>query len=988
MAGFFDEAPEYLEMLDSGLMAFEDKVNAGGFSLEAEEDQARMNEMFRAAHSLKGLGAALGFDKIRDLTHLMETLFDHVRMGKHSLDEAAIETLFGVFDKLKELIKELADPPDQPVSIDESLAKLEAVLESPGTPETTEPEVDKVDETPAPSASNAPATESASPTGAQAQAAPQAANPPAVNSESEVLDDPEMAQLFVETTLESLDQLNQALLKLEDATGDLELINSVFRCAHNIKGATGAAGCTAIYHLTHEMETVLDQVRGGKLELDPPLMQAVFGVVDRVRADIELIKAGRVGELSSEGTVGVFNAWLGESESKPSEPEQETEQVATSQTSSQGEDASDGSVQVKVTFPKDFAEAEIQAYLIHNKLREVGDILLTDPDVDAMDGSASLEEITFVIQTTTPAEDIQKLVSSYSVESVSVSDGSAEGNAEEHSPAATAISTVEDTTSQAVAEVPSAETKTQVPEKAPSAVQPASTTGTPSKSPPATPKKSKTPAKVGETIRVDLERLDQLMNLGGELVINKARLTQIHGRFDPLFQGQGLGFVVDDMLDRVARLNEGLAGLMPSASDAKKVRGLSETVLHLSHDFEAIRGLVDSVHNGRGIMNDFSEALHALSRVSEGMQKRIMETRMVAVGPLFQRFRRVVRDIARSNGKNVELILRGEATELDKRMIDELGDPLTHMIRNSVDHGLETPEDRLRAGKPETGQVILEAYHRGRHICIEVRDDGRGVNVEAVKRKILEKELATEADIERMSEKEIIQYVFKPGFSTAEKVTDLSGRGMGMDIVINKLEGINGTVDIESETGKGSIVTIKLPLTLAIITSIVARIGRSVYAVPLDAVAEIITVPQSSIQYIQKKPVVRVRDRIIPVAFFEQIYSTNVQELMTVSRDHPNPTLVILEMQDESIGLVVDELIGQEDVVIKSIAENYRNVSGITGASIMGDGTVSLILDVASMMSMFTARSEQAGDAGPATTQTPADSQSAPEEALAHACAT
>ena len=993
MAGFFDEAPDYLEILDDGLMAFEEKVNAGSFSLQAEEDQARMNEMFRAAHSLKGLGAALGFDKIRDLTHLMETLFDHVRMGKHSLDQTAIETLFGVFDKLKEL----AEPPEQPVSIEESLAKLQAILSAPGEADSDQ----QAAPMPQPTASDSsqeqpPAAETGhaqveNPGDKPAQKASPAEDSPAVTPKSEILDNAELAQLFVETTLETLDELNEALLKLENSSEDEELINSVFRCAHNIKGATGAAGCMALYHMMHDMETALDRVRNHQQSLDAPLMQSVFGAVDRVRADINLIKAGRVDELSSEGTKGVFDQWLA-CGSEPSPPSTDGPEESLL-------DAEDGEAVVKVMFPKDFAEAEIQAYLIHNKLKETGDILETIPDVDALDGSTALEEITYRIQTTATADELKRLVESYSVQSVSISGGSiAESasdicessslNEETHdnpsettAPAAPAVKTAQDASPPA--------TKSQTPAPAPAAAskanQPAA--GKTSGSVPAAAVKKKTPVKVGETIRVDLERLDQLMNLGGELVINKARLTQIHGRFDPLFQGQNLEFLVDDMSERVAKLNAGLSELPQTSAEGRRIAELSEAALHLSHDFKTVKGLVQRVHDGRGVMNDFSEALHALSRVSEGMQKRIMETRMVAVGPLFQRFRRVVRDIARGNGKNVELILRGEGTEMDKRMIDELGDPLTHMIRNSVDHGLESPEDRAKAGKPPTGQVILEAYHRGRHICIEVRDDGRGIDVEAVKRKIVERELAGEAEVERMSEKEIIQYVFKPGFSTAQKVTDLSGRGMGMDIVVNKLEAINGTAEIESVTGQGTTVTIKLPLTLAIITSILARIGRSVYAVPLEAVAEIITVPQSSIQYIQKKRVVRVRERVIPVAFFEQIFDTDSPELLTVSRDDTNLTLVILEMQDESIGLVVDELIGQEDVVIKSIAENYRNVTGITGASIMGDGTVSLILDVASITNMFTNRCERHNVPNESERETSEEAPSSIRKELAHACA-
>ena len=307
-------------------------------------------------------------------------------------------------------------------------------------------------------------------------------------------------------------------------------------------------------------------------------------------------------------------------------------------------------------------------------------------------------------------------------------------------------------------------------------------------------------------------------------------------------------------------------------------------------------------------MNDFGEALHSLNRVSEGIQKRIMETRMVSIGPLFQRFRRVVRDIAKATGKDVDLVLHGEATELDKRMIDELGDPLTHMIRNSVDHGIEGPQDRIKAGKTPLAKITLNAFHCGRHICIEVKDDGRGVNTEAVRKKILERQMATAAEVERMSDKELVQYIFKPGFSTAEKVTDLSGRGMGMDIVMSKLDAINGTVEVESVSGVGCTVTIKLPLTMAIITAIIARIGKGVYAIPLETVAEIIAVPQSEIGYIQRRRVIRVRDRVIPIALFEQIFQCGAAELRTRCK------------HDQSITLVVWLILGANSVALASLA--------------------------------------------------------------------
>lgn len=1006
MAGFLDEAPEYLEMLDAGLLEFEEKTKTSRISMSEPSDQARMNEMFRAAHSLKGLAAAMGFDKIRELTHRMETLFDHVRMDKRELDSITIETLFGVFDTLKALIKELSDAESAPVAIEVALGRLDAILNSPVAPRpavasgaSVNPEPQSVADTPVHSAK----VESANEGQVHARSAPVTASvrvaPPteAISAGSMVFENSELAQLFIETTLETLDELNERLLTLETSSGDLDAVNDVFRCAHNIKGAAGAAGCMALYHLTHDMESVLDQVRKGALILDEPLMQAVFGAVDRVRADILLMKQDCFSNLTVDGTVGVFDRWLerasesGATSADRPDFDQSSSPVAQSAAGDdhespegQSETVSGpdvvepvaGNLQddvtgdefiavVTVVFPRDFVESEIQSYLIHNKLREIGDVVATSPDVESLDGTQTLDRITFTLRTSMPSAEIKRSVEAYHAESVTVvREGETESicvesgergavNQTKSAPTAVtssaasfnAASSCPASTNPPVAAVPNATGKSIATSEDSSTKPGAETSGV------------KTPAKVGETIRVDLERLDQLMNLGGELVINRARLSQIHGRLDPIFQGQNLNYLIDDIGDRLGQLEAGLGQAKVTSRDSRTLEELREGLLHLSLDFDQVRSAIQRMHEGRTAMNDFSEALHALTRVSDGMQKRIMETRMVSVGPLFQRFKRVVRDISKSTGKNVELVIRGESTELDKRMIDELGDPLTHMIRNSVDHGIELPADRRNAGKPEVATVTLDAYHRGRHICIEIKDDGRGINVDRIRRKVLERGLATASDVERMPDKELIQYIFKPGFSTAEKVTDLSGRGMGMDIVLSKLDTINGTVEVDTVEGQGTTFTIKLPLTLAIVTALIARIGEFVYSIPLDCVAEIITVSRSALQSIQRKRVVRVRDRVIPVALFEEVFSVGSDEMRTVARREPNLTLVIIKSQGESIGLVVDELIGQEDVVIKSIAENFRNIAGVTGASIMGDGTVSLILDAASLMTMFVSKS-------------------------------
>ncbi|MCA9257174.1 MAG: Hpt domain-containing protein, partial [Phycisphaerales bacterium] len=437
LAGFVDEAPEYLEILDDGLMALEQKAQAGNglITLDSPEDHSRMNEMFRAAHSFKGLGAAMGFDKIRDLTHVMETLFDQLRMGKLALADDAVEILFKVIDRLKALISELTAPPDAPVEIEDCVDALEAILRGEsktGAAGSATPPTEVMDtvnaDTPSQEATAASET-------APIAQAPAVEEVPALGPDAAVLDNADLAHLFVDSTIETLDELNATLLKLEETPDDSEAINDVFRCAHNIKGATGAAGCTALYRMTHEMETVLDLVRSHELELSPELMQAIFAAADRVRADVTLIKNNDMTSLTGKGTVGIFSTWLAAPGAGPASgsgvsaaPVEAPADVPVAAApppcepmATSGFDG--GDMVVHVRFPKDFIEAEVQAYLIKNKLEEVGEVFSTTPDVDALDGTSTLEEIRYFIHANAQPEAIEAVIRAYTVESVRIQPG-------------------------------------------------------------------------------------------------------------------------------------------------------------------------------------------------------------------------------------------------------------------------------------------------------------------------------------------------------------------------------------------------------------------------------------------------------------------------------------------------------------------------------------------------------------------------------------
>ncbi len=401
------------------------------------------------------------------------------------------------------------------------------------------------------------------------------------------------------------------------------------------------------------------------------------------------------------------------------------------------------------------------------------------------------------------------------------------------------------------------------------------------------------PAAPSETVRVDTDRLDQLMGLAGQLVINRAQFSQIGDRLKAVADCNQAVHTLDKLsaeLDKLGSRRTPHRRPTPHTGIGVSLRpGPADPQRPGAH---SPRG-PDS-EPGAGSVRELFEAIHQLDRVSDGIQKSVMDIRMVPIGPLFARFNRVVRDISRASGKQVRLEIAGEKTELDKRMIDELGDPLVHLVRNSADHGIEPPDEREAAGKPRQGTVTLDAFHRGNSIVIEVRDDGKGLDTDRILRKALDKGLVTEADAQRMTAHQIYQLIWKPGLSTAEKVTDVSGRGMGMDIVKTKIEELSGTVDISSERGKGTTITIKLPLTLAILPSLMVDIAGDVFAMPMEAVTEIVSVSRNQVRTVHGRPMATVRGRVVPLVRLGDLLSFHRADCAAETCQTAETTLVVV----------------------------------------------------------------------------------------------
>jgi two-component system chemotaxis sensor kinase CheA len=458
---------------------------------------------------------------------------------------------------------------------------------------------------------------------------------------------------------------------------------------------------------------------------------------------------------------------------------------------------------------------------------------------------------------------------------------------------------------------------------------------------------------VAETIRVDIERLDHLMNLSGELVINKARFAQIAGAMRHRFQDKRTRSVLDSFADRLARLRD----LVGDRDQNGTLEEVNRQVALLSGTMEEIEESLSRVTEGRSYFAPMSEAVHQLSRLAEGIQKCIMSTRMVPIGPLFGKFKRVVRDMASASGKQVTLEIVGEQTELDKRMIDALSDPLIHLIRNSVDHGLETPSIRQEKGKPSAGKVRLEAAYAGNCVVVSITDDGRGLNFDKIAQKAIDRGLTTAAEVGTMNDRQIASFIWQPGFSTADKVSDISGRGVGMDIVRRKIDELGGSVDLQTTPGQGTSFVIRLPLTLAIMQSLLARVDDVVYAVPLENVAEIVTVDRANVCRVGGKPVVNIRGEVLELLTLHDVFWWGDPNQPIVVRPSEGTSseeqaAVILQSGGSRAALVVDHLIGEEDIVIKSLAENLHQIRGLSGASILGDGRVALILDVRSLLDL------------------------------------
>ena len=667
--------------------------------------------------------------------------------------------------------------------------------------------------------------------------------------------------IFLEEAREHLQTLNRCVLDLEHDPGNLQILDEIFRSAHTIKGMSATMGYTAIAELTHEMENVLDLLRKGTLKAHAGIIDTLFQCVDRLEQLVEEVVSGQSGGVEvaalsaklaalakGEVTPAVSTepaAPVVESAAATSDIElNETEQQMVNSALAQGMQV----YQLKIGVRDGTLLKSVRAYMAMKALDELGDVIKTDPLVEDLEKDNFGLEFSVVLVTENTAEKICETILSIAEIEKAIAIPCVSSQAETQRPRAVEASVVSGTE-------PVVEQTREVAKE--------------SKVDPAAAK-----AKGKALLRVDAEKLDSLLNLVGELVINKTRLQQI---------------------------------------------GLSNQ------------------------LQELSEAIEQMDRVTTDLQGVVMKLRMVPVGQVFNRFPRMVRDLSHNLGKEINLIIQGEETELDRTVIDEIGDPLVHLLRNSIDHGIEKPADRTAAGKNPVGEVRLTARHEGNHVLLMVSDDGKGLKAEAIKQKALEKGLVTKAELEAMDPNDIMRLIFMSGFSTAETVTDVSGRGVGMDVVRTKIEALGGSLELDSTPGQGTRVRIRLPLTLAIIQALLIQVQAETYAIPLGSIDSTINIVPEDIRTIQQQEVILLRGQIIPlVRLAKRLGITQSAEFESEQELY----VVIVQSGDNKIGLLVDSLVGQQEIVIKSLGTILTGIKQIAGATILGDGQVVLILDV------------------------------------------
>ena len=746
-------------------------------------------------------------------------------------------------------------------------------------------------------------------------------------------------RLYLDETNEQLDSLVEIFLELENQPPTPEELNEAFRLIHSIKGSSALLGLDRITSLTHHLETHFERLRSGKQELNTPTIDIVLRCIDFLRESNQHLQDGE--PLSTAGDLLDQVKSLGQSTSasdapktqQPDRPQQANAEIekaspAHEQPPIHADQKSEESWwSITISVEAGTSSSADAVSIVSQNLAALGELMDSQPPQASLGTAQNLTQIALVLKTFAPEAEIIQTIEAGSFTDFSVTEV----------PSDTTIAPAEPRTSG----VPSRETQGSNKQRVQPDLQHT-----------VTEKAAHEPAKppaLAKTVRVDVDRLDVLLNLTGELVVNRARLTQLAENVAPAFHKLGLSAHTTNLLESFRKLTARLAEQYGEKAHLE-LQDLNEQIDTVGNQLQ------DWEHN-RQSFAELSTAIDQLTRVSNSLQRGVLNTRMVPVGPLFNRFKRSIRDITQELGKQVHLELEGEKTELDKRMIDEIGDPLNHLIRNCVDHGIESADIRIQNEKPEIATVSLAASHRGNNVFITVQDDGSGIDINRVKQTAVARGIIPQSSAAKLTDDEAAELIFQPGFSTAREISDISGRGVGMDIVRTKIAQLNGTVEVSSKQGVGTKFIIRLPLTLTITRCMLFRLSHGVLAVPIENVREIVSVSGYQSTTANGRQMCDVRGEFLPLVSIDDLFDFHALtggdgKPSTKQTLSPEKHVVILHAANKSLGLRVDGLLGGQDIVVKSLDENFTHIKGLGGASILGDGSVCLLLDAATCIEL------------------------------------
>lgn len=786
----------------------------------------------------------------------------------------------------------------------------------------------------------------------------------------------ELLKDFFAEARAQVDALEQNILVLENDPTNHDAVDEIFRAAHTLKGGAGTVAMTELAGFTHVMEDLLDAIRSKTVKVDEDVIDSLLAGIDVIKAMLDSRSDGAPYTADTSTLRGRLEAFIPvkapkQAAKKASAPAQAAAPVAAppppppiavakaapSQVSALSEyellemreaAGTDRKVYlVTVDFDESNVMNTVSAIHAFASLRESGTVLKTEPDFESLYEDVFQPRVKYYVATKlspdalVAAVNIPDVVTAATVQEVST-DGTGAAPAQKQAAPATPVA-------PPVAAAPAPAPAVVAP-VAPVVVPAAMATPEPAETLPEAVSDSehdekvaesrKASAQAGSILRVDSKRIDNLLNLVSETVINKATFNQISTRFSELqggfqsSQGQfrdGLKELFDELPDYLASIQAGRSVKEIKKEVIEKYGGLYASFDGFESDFKTN-------------VAKFRSTAQNLGRITSELQEGVMRIRMVPISQIFSRFPRLVRDLSKSLNKKVNLVIEGEETELDKSVIEDLLDPLMHSVRNALDHGVESPAERRAAGKPEEGTVMLRASNEGNMIIIEIADDGKGIDVDAVRNKAIERGLIHPSKV--LTDIESFNLIFDPGFSTAAAITNISGRGVGLDVVKRQIEKLNGSVTVSSQRGKGSKFTIKLPLTLAIIQGLLVRVGRETYSIPITSVIESHRIKPSEIRMIDNYEVFNVRNDVVSLLRLNRLFRIQTAERGDYC------FVVIVGTSDKRVGLMVDSLIGEEDVVIKPLRDQFTNSPGIAGASILGDGSVCLIIDVSQLLEL------------------------------------